>query len=180
MLLAWPTAWLLLHGEYGWTLMVFFFAAVTDALDGYLAKRFRWTSELGKVLDPLADKILLVTVFITLAVLMRVPIWLAGLAVLRDVVIAAGAIGFRCLFGPIRGSPTLISKFNTLVQISYVLAVVSTAYFVRLAELLHAAAIVALLGWLTAATTLCSGVDYVLTYSKSAAAVSRQRRRVSS
>src|ERR1700712_3613895 len=73
MLLAPPTAWLLLHGEYWLTLLVFFVAAITDAADGYLAKRFGWETELGKALDLLADKLLLVTVFITLAVLGLVP-----------------------------------------------------------------------------------------------------------
>src|SRR5687767_7640096 len=87
MILAVPVAWLLARDQYGATLGVFAFAAVTDALDGFLAKRFGWESELGKILDPLADKVLLVTSFITLTVVTHVPLWLAILVVSRDVVI---------------------------------------------------------------------------------------------
>ena len=77
MLLVVPVAWLLVTDDYRLTLAMFAFAAATDGLDGSLAKRFGWTSELGKILDPLADKILLVGVFITLAALGVVPLWLA-------------------------------------------------------------------------------------------------------
>lgn len=171
MLLAPLVAWLLLCGEYRLTLGVFFIAAVTDALDGYLAKRFNWTSELGKILDPLADKILLVTVFIVLAILGRVPTWLAVLVVMRDVVIAAGAICFRVVYGYLEGAPTVISKINTLVQIVYVLAVVAAAAF----EVPPQVIVVSLL-WLTVVTTLASGVDYVITYSRHAAAASRKQK----
>jgi cardiolipin synthase len=83
MLLVVPVAWLLVTDNYRITLAVFFFAAATDGLDGFLAKRFGWTSELGKIIDPLADKILLVGVFITLAALGVVPVWLAATAVAR-------------------------------------------------------------------------------------------------
>lgn len=171
MLLAPLLAWLLVRGEFGATLAVFFAAAVSDALDGFLAKRFHWTSELGKNLDPLADKILLVTVFITLALLGRIPTWLMLLVVTRDVVIAAGAIAFRLLYGPINGAPTFVSKLNTLVQILYVLAVIATA-----AEFLPDNGIVTALGWLTVTTTVVSGGDYVLTYARRAMTAGNRRR----
>ena len=172
MLLAAPIAWLLLRQQYQLTLAVFFFAAVTDALDGFIAKRFNWTSELGKMLDPLADKLLLVTVFITLAVIGRVPMWLAVLVVLRDAVITAGAITYRLLYGPIVGAvPTLVSKLNTLIQIFYVLAAMSAA-----AITWPDFSTVIILGWVVAVTTVISGLDYVVTYSKRAVAVSRTQR----
>src|SRR5690349_6576877 len=91
MLLAFPVAWLLAHGDYAMTLVLFSIAAVTDALDGFLAKRFHWESDLGRILDPLADKTLLVTSFITLAAIGRVPLWLTIVVVARDVIIGAGA-----------------------------------------------------------------------------------------
>jgi cardiolipin synthase (CMP-forming) len=171
MLLAPPTAWLLLQGRYWLTLLVFFIAAVSDAADGYLAKRFHWETELGKALDPLADKLLLVTLFVTLAWLQLIPLWLAVLVVLRDVVITGGAIAYRILFGPItNAAPTLISKLNTLMQILYVLAVICAAAIGwQLSWLLLIASVV------TAATTLCSGMDYVLTYSRRALLASRAR-----
>jgi cardiolipin synthase len=173
MLLAPPTAWLLVRGEYWLTLLVFFVAAVTDAADGYLAKRFGWETELGKTLDPLADKLLLVTVFITLASLQLVPVWLAVLVVLRDALITGGAITYRLLYGPIVGAaPTLISKLNTLLQILYVSAVVyAQAMDWSLPFALQ------LLAWVTAITTICSGVDYVVTYSRRALVASRAQQR---
>jgi cardiolipin synthase (CMP-forming) len=172
MLLAPPTAWLLLQGEYWATLLVFFIAAVTDAADGYLAKRFHWETDLGKALDPLADKLLLVTAYVVLAWLGLIPVWLAVLVVLRDVVITGGAITYRVLYGPLTGAaPTLISKLNTLLQIVYVFAVVWSAamgWSMQLA--IHAVA------WLVALSTVSSGMDYVITYSRRAVVASRDKR----
>lgn len=174
MLLVGPLAWLLTQARYELALFTLAVAALTDGLDGFLAKRFGWTSELGKVLDPLADKLLLVTLFITLGTMGLVPFWLAVLVVLRDVVIAGGAIAYRVLLGPIDGHPTKLSKLNTGCQILYLLFVVAVAYR-------HAVSpqILVLLAFLVAATTAVSGGEYVITYSARATAVSRQRRSLS-
>lgn len=171
MLLVAPVAWLLAHREFHLTLWLFAFAAATDGLDGFLAKRCGWTTELGKILDPLADKILLVGVFVTLAVMGLVPLWLAAIAVLRDVVITAGAIVYNWLFGALNGKATWISKFNTLCQILFLLLIVAShaiGYVPQIA--------VTILGALVFVTTVVSGIDYVLTYSRKAIGVSRQRR----
>jgi cardiolipin synthase (CMP-forming) len=166
-----PIVVLLADGRYGMTLVLFAVAAASDVLDGYLAKTFGWSSELGKLLDPLADKILLVSVFITLAVIGLVPVWLAAIAVLRDVVIGGGAGIYRWLFGALEGRPTVPSKINTLVQLLYVIAVVWQAAFRNLPEWL-----VLGLGALVLVTTVVSGVDYVVTYARKAMDVSRSRR----
>lgn len=171
MLLVVPVAWLLIRGEYRLTLGVFAFAAATDGLDGFLAKRFGWTSELGKILDPLADKILLVSVFITLAALGLVPWWLALTAVGRDVTITAGAIGYNWLYGYPHGRPTMVSKLNTLCQILYLLLVVGSHAAGRIPE-----TALTVLGALVFVTTVVSGLDYVITYSHKAMDASRQRR----
>jgi cardiolipin synthase (CMP-forming) len=171
MLLVVPVAWLLAQGEYWATLWVFAVAAASDGLDGFLAKRFGWTSELGKILDPLADKILLVSVFIALAVLGLVPVWLAGAAVARDVVITGGAIAYNWLYGYPNGRPTPISKLNTLCQILYLLLVVAAHALQRTFE-----PIITILGALMFVTTVVSGLDYVLTYSRKAIMAGRQRR----
>ena len=92
MALTVPIVIWLAEGRFAQTLVLFAIAAASDILDGYLAKTFGWTSELGKILDPLADKLLLVSVFITLAVIGLVPVWLAFIAVLRDVVIGLDQI----------------------------------------------------------------------------------------
>lgn len=171
MLLVVPVAWFLVRGEFWLTLWVFAFAAATDGLDGFLAKRFGWTSELGKMLDPLADKILLVSVFVTLAALGLVPWWLAATAVVRDVTITAGAILYNWLFGYPQGHPTVVSKLNTLCQISYLLLVVASQALNR-----PAYAALTVLGALVFVTTVVSGLDYVMTYARKAAHVSRERR----
>jgi cardiolipin synthase len=169
MLLAVPTAWFLTHGQYEITFVVFLIAAITDGLDGFIAKRFNWTSELGKVLDPMADKLLLVTVFITLAIIGKVALWLVVLVVVRDVIIAVGAAIYRRMSGSLSGAaPTLISKLNTVVQISYVLAAISSTV-----TSWPSAVMVELLGYVTALTTVISGVDYIVTYSKRAANLHR-------
>ena len=166
-----PIVLLLAEGRYGQTLVLFAIAAASDILDGYLAKTFGWSSELGKVLDPLADKLLLVSVFITLAVIGLVPVWLAAIAVLRDVVIGVGALVYKWLFGPLEGRPTVPSKLNTLVQLVFVIAVVWRAAFHDFPEW-----VVLGLGACVFVTTVVSGIDYVLTYIRKAIAVSRGRR----
>lgn len=171
MLLVVPIAWLLHAGEYKLTLWVFAFAGFTDGLDGFLAKRCGWTSELGKILDPLADKILLISVFITLAALDIVPVWLAATAVLRDVTITAGAIAYNALYGYPHGKPTVISKINTACQIVYLLLAVAAkagSWTVDTALLI--------LGALVFVTTVVSGIDYVVTYTRKAIEASRQKR----
>lgn len=170
ILLAAPTVWLLAHGEYRATLWLFAFAAATDGLDGLLAKRCGWTSELGKILDPLADKVLLVSVFITLAATGLAPVWLAAAAVGRDVTITAGAIAYKRLYGDLQGRPTAVSKLNTLCQILYLLLVVGAHAAQRIPEIA-----VTVLGALVFVTTMVSGLDYVLTYSRKALEASRRR-----
>ena len=170
ILLIYPLARAILDEGYEVVLWLFAIAAFTDALDGYLAKRFDWTSELGKYLDPAADKLLLVTMFVSLSVAQLVPWWLTGIVLLRDLVIVAGAGVYRLLFGPVRGQPTLQSKLNTFCQIVFCLAVVSRAAFGWPTSALQIA-----LGALVFTTTAVSGIDYVLIYSRRAAAVARGR-----
>jgi cardiolipin synthase len=166
MLLVLPVAWLLVTDNYRLTLAMFAFAAATDGLDGYLAKRFGWTSELGKIIDPLADKILLVALGL-------VPLWLAVAAVGRDVIITVGAITYKSLYGygELQGRPTAVSKLNTLCQILYLLLVVAARAYDFTPQIA-----ITLLGALVFVTTVVSGLDYVITYSRRAIEVSRRRR----
>ena len=138
-------------------------AAFSDAADGYLAKRFDWRTELGAALDPLADKLLLATVLITLAWLQLVPLWLMITAVARDAVIVIGALLFRFCIGPLELRPSIVSKFNTLCQAAFILAVVC-----REAGSLPPAWVVMWLGALVFVTVAISGIDYVLIYGRRA------------
>ena len=146
-------------------IVLFSIAAVSDGLDGYLAKRFGWTSDLGRTLDPLADKLLVVTVFITAAWLDIAPWWLTAVAVARDLIIGFGAVLYRFFLGPLHGRPTVISKINTALQLSYLLAVVlASAIGFPPRELLDALAAVVLV------TILVSGIDYVARFTRQALA----------
>jgi cardiolipin synthase (CMP-forming) len=158
-----PLLQAMVAGEQALILVLFSIAAVSDALDGYLAKRFQWTSDLGRVLDPLADKLLLVSVFITAAWLDIAPWWVATVAVTRDLVIGFGAVVFRLWFGRLRGRPTVISKINTGMQILYLLALIlASSIQIPPREVLEALAVVMVI------TTVASGVDYVSRFLKRA------------
>jgi cardiolipin synthase (CMP-forming) len=161
--LVWPVAASLRNGDYGLALILFTIAAVSDGLDGYLAKRFGWTSQLGKVLDPMADKLLLVTVFITGTWLGLVPWWVAAAAIARDVMIGLGALIFRLWFGPLKGRPTIISKVNTLFQLGYLVAVMLVASVGILPQ-----DMVDALAYIMFITTVASGFDYLYQFTKRA------------
>lgn len=168
--LIWPVLATLQAGQHAPALGLFIAAAVSDGLDGYLAKRFNWTSELGKILDPLADKLLLVTVFVACAWLGLIPWWLTAAVVARDVLIGLGALTFLLWFGPLRGRPTVISKVNTAAQLIYVMLVL-----LRAAAGVPSPEIIDACGVLTLATTVLSGLHYVLTFTRRAwAAPARQ------
>lgn len=145
--------------------LLFFVAAASDGVDGWLARRFGWQSALGGVLDPIADKVLLATVFVTLAYLKLVPLWLMMAAVGRDVIIVAGAIAYRVVIGPVTAHPSLISKINTLCQAAYILAVLSREEFSEPPQWMAI-----WLGALVFATVIVSGIDYVSVYAKRASA----------
>ncbi|MBU3671845.1 MAG: CDP-alcohol phosphatidyltransferase family protein [Sinobacteraceae bacterium] len=161
--LTWPTVVAIDRGDHGLALLLFAIAAVSDGIDGYLAKRFNWVSELGRVLDPLADKILLVAVFLTLTWQGLVPVWLATAAIARDVLISAGAIIYRLWFGDINGRPTVISKINTALQIAVLVLVLLVA-----AGVPAGSATVLILSIITFVTTVASGADYLARFARRA------------
>ncbi len=161
--LIWPIVAALRGADYELAMLLFALAAVSDGLDGYLAKRFHWTSELGKLLDPAADKLLLVCVFVTAAWLGLAPRWLTAAVVARDALIALGALVFRMGFGPLQGRPTLLSKLNTAVQLAYLLCVMAHAAFAFAGP----GTLEAFAG-LTLLTTVVSGADYVVAFSRRA------------
>jgi cardiolipin synthase (CMP-forming) len=165
ILLVAPVAIALARHEYVLAVVLFGLAAASDAVDGYLAKRFSWQSELGGILDPIADKLLLATAFVTLSVLDLVPIWLMAAVVARDVIIVAGAAAYRLFIGRLTAHPSIISKFNTLCQAAFILAVVANAQFSA-----PSTWVILWLGAVVFATTIVSGLDYVLVYGRRAAA----------
>ena len=123
ILLVYPVIYFLLDRSFGLALGLFVLAGLSDGLDGFLAKHYHWQSRLGSYLDPLADKLLLVSSFLTLAWMGLVPIWLTAAVVLRDVVILSGAIAYYFLMNPFEGQPHWTSKLNTFFQLLLVVAV---------------------------------------------------------
>lgn len=112
-----PVIYGLLNEHYTEALYFFVIAGVTDALDGMLARWFGWTSYFGSIADPLADKLLLMSSFITLCYLKIIPEWLMWAIVIRDLWIMCGAICYRIFVGKIQFAPSAISKINTFLQI---------------------------------------------------------------
>ena len=163
ILLVAPIAVTLADHRLDITIILFGVAALSDVADGFLAKHYGWQSELGLVLDPAADKLLLATVFITLACLKLVPLWLMAAAVARDVIIVLGALYYRHWFGPLSVRPSIVSKFNTLCQAAFIMAVVGREEFS-----LPPAWVVMVLGALVFVTVAVSGIDYLLIYGRPA------------
>jgi cardiolipin synthase len=165
-----PIAWALAQRRLEATIVLFAIAAISDAADGFLAKRFGWQTDLGAVLDPAADKLLLATVFVTLACLRLIPLWLMAAAVARDLIIVLGALMYRCWIGPLEAHPSAISKINTLLQAVFILTVIGRERYsvppAWLAVSLGAAVFV---------TVVISGIDYILTYGRRAASVAKAR-----
>lgn len=158
-----PILILISNGEFAWALGLFAFAGFSDGLDGYLAKRFSWHTRLGALLDPIADKLLVAGLFIMLAYMQHIPVWLAAIVILRDVVIVAGATAYNFLVRPIEGEPTRVSKLNTALQLLFLLFVLSRAGFGWPDEIT-----ITVLGAAILATVVISGVDYVWSWSRRA------------
>ncbi len=171
LLLALPVALAIGYRDYPAALVLAALAALSDALDGFLARRFGWQTRLGGLLDPLADKLLLVGCFIALTYVGAVPLLLTLLVLARDVVIVAGAIAWRLLLGPLTARPSLLSKLNTLAQIALVLAVLVTLAWRDSAPAVSWRGPV----WAVGALTVASGVDYVLRWGARARRQLRQR-----
>jgi len=113
----------------GWMLaafLLFLAAGVSDAIDGYLAKRFGMTSELGAYLDPLADKALIVSIYVTLGVSGEIPVWLVILVVSRDIMIVGAVLLAWLVDKPLPMKPLLVSKLNTAAQIVFAGLVLAT------------------------------------------------------
>jgi len=165
ILLIWPTVDALYGGNYWQALALVAVCAISDGLDGWLAKRFNWTSHLGRILDPLADKLLLVSLFLTATWMNLVPWWLTAVVVGRDVMIGGGAVIYRFWFGPLHGRPTIVSKINTGMQLAVVLAAILGA-----ATGLPTPEMVVALSILTLLTTIVSGADYLAMFTRRALA----------
>ena len=119
------TIWLVLHRRFGAAFALFVAAGISDGIDGWLARRQGGTA-LGAILDPLADKALMIGMFVTLAATGELPDWLAILVVFRDLVIVGGVVLLWFASHPVAIRPLFVSKLNTALQIGLVAEVLGT------------------------------------------------------
>jgi cardiolipin synthase len=148
--------WLILQREMALAFWLFVAAGVSDAVDGFIAKRFGASSRVGAVLDPVADKALLVSVYVTLGATGFLPSWLVILVVFRDVLIVGGVLTLYVLGQEPAIRPLFVSKANTAMQILLAAAVLLNAGYG-----VPAPGVVTVLLWITAGTTFASGAAYV-------------------
>ena len=136
------------------SLIVFIIAGVSDALDGFIAKVFHQRTNLGAHLDPLADKILLISAYVTLAIFNLIPSWLAVLTISRDVLILLGVLVLYLNRYPVRMKPSILSKATTCMQVVTILIALSNGYldiqFLKVYSV-----------WVTASLTVASGLQYM-------------------
>jgi len=146
----------LYEGRYGAALVVFVIAGITDGLDGWIAKRFDAVTRLGSILDPLADKMLIVSTYVMLTLAGDIPFWLLLLIGFRDLGIIGGVLVLQWVHGEVRMQPSPVSKLNTFLQILLVvLIMLEQVEWLVLAPLTDAVL------WLVVATTLASAFHYV-------------------
>jgi len=170
LVLALPLLWLLVRGRFFEALCLAVVAGLSDGLDGFLAKRYDWRTALGGVLDPIADKVMLMACFFGLWWSLQIPGWIVALVFARDLVIVAGAFAWWRVIGTFKPSPSPVSKANTALQILLVAML-----------LVHAAVrplpIVAMQAMLLAVAvlTVASGADYVIRYGTRAIRAHRSK-----
>lgn len=159
ILLVIPFAMSVYSAQYMQALVLFFVAGLSDGVDGFLARQFNWKSRFGAIADPLADKLLLVTAYLMLALTDQIPMWLLYLVIGRDILILAGALGYHFFISHYDIKPSWLGKTCTMLQIVYVLLVMMS-----LADLPMPLWTVSNGLWLIGLITLLSGVHYYLVW----------------
>lgn len=158
-----PIIILFVNDEFGWALGLFVIAGLSDGVDGYIAKKYDWNTRLGAFLDPAGDKLLVAWSFGTLAFLGHIPVWLAVIVILRDVIIVAGSFIYHYLVRRLEGDPTFISKLNTGLEFAFLIFVMSRAGFGWPDDIT-----VNVVGAAVLVTVVVSGYDYVYNWIRSA------------
>jgi cardiolipin synthase len=171
ILLVAPLVHFVVTGRFEAALVVLVVAGLSDGLDGFLAKRFGWCTRIGGLLDPAADKLLLIGSFASLSYAGLVPLELTFLVVARDVVIVLGAICYQWLIAPVQGEPAAISKLNTACQLAMVFFALTAAAYTWPPPVS-----LTVLGAAVVFTSIVSGLTYVLRWSVRAWRVAHDAR----
>jgi len=147
---------LMIYGYYRTALLVFVTACLTDALDGMIARLTNSKTELGAFLDPMADKLLIVSSFVTLAILTKIPVWLVIIVVSRDIILTLGSMVIYFTGHSLSIKPSLLGKSTTVLQLLVVtFTLVLIAYGIK-SDYLRGAY------WAAAGFTVASGVQYII------------------
>jgi len=147
---------LLVYRRAALALAVFCLASLTDVLDGWIARSRGRQTRLGAFLDPVADKLLLTSAFVTLTWLKIIPFWIAAVVVSRDLVLSVGVLVIHVAGGTVTPAPSRLGKLSTAFQMLTVLAAVASFYFKLLPDVPR------VLAWITAAFTIASGLQYMI------------------
>ena len=147
---------LLVYRQAGWAVLIFCAASLTDLLDGYIARTRGRQTRLGAFLDPVADKLLLTSAFITLTYLKVIPFWIAAVVVSRDLMLSVGVLVIHVAGGTVHPTPSWLGKASTLFQMATVLSAMLAFYFKMLMSLPKWAA------WVAAFFTIASGLQYLV------------------
>ena len=155
--------WLILSESMEAAFWVFLIAAISDGVDGFIAKRFNMVTKFGSYLDPIADKALLVSIYLALGAGGYIPVWLVILVVFRDLLIVGGALFYQTIALNLSMAPLMVSKINTVMQMAYGgTALAAYAFNWNITPLLQAASVG------VAMTTIVSGTLYVRIWSQKA------------
>jgi len=175
ILLVLPAAWFLWESRYMEAFVLMLVAGASDALDGFLARRFDWISKLGAILDPLADKFLVAAVFVVLTVQGHIPLWVALIVLFRDFTILAGAGVYKLLYEEVEIAPTFLSKANTAMQIVTLCVLMSSLLNLGIVTDI-ASGLLEPFFYVLAVLGVGSGLDYVVTWGSKAYREGKKRK----
>ncbi len=176
ILLVIPTGWLMWQTRYPEAFALMAIAGLSDALDGFLARRFNWMSKLGAALDPLADKLLVAVVFVVFTLQGLIPLWVAVIVLLRDFVIVAGAGVYKVLYEEVEIAPTFVSKANTAMQIITLLLLMASLLEIEFLSALAGQLVNPYCFYILAVLGVSSGIDYMFTWGSKAYRQGKQRK----
>ena len=165
IMLVFPTTWFLWQGQTLQAFTLMLIASFSDALDGALARRFHWKTDLGRLLDPLADKFLVAAVFIVFTIQNLIPLWLLVLTLGRDLILLAGGTLYRVIIGYIKVQPSLISKANTAMQMLVLSMLMASQLPIGVAANYAHAAVDDFGIYLLALLSAVSGIHYIVLWA---------------
>ncbi len=163
MILVIPIVFYLINKQFQSSLILIAIAGISDFFDGFLARKNDWRSDLGAELDPAADKILLLSLFISLYIMQLIPFWLMAVVIMRDLMIAFGLFLYNFFIERPKSNPSFISKLNTFIQIFFILFLIASQILIVPFEVLSL-----ILGAIVLVTSILSCMDYWITWSMKA------------